>query len=254
MPAARAFLSAAVISDSVWAMGGTDAFQTPYANVYSFDSRTGHWRIEQGMIERVGGHTVVGRLSNYVYVAGDNVLQSFSHRAKTWTRAKATMCQARTGFAMAALGNHMIYAIGGQSAADGQFLSSVEKFSSLRQQWSLVAPMTHAREDACTAVLDGKLYVIGGSRDTVAGAVRTVEMYDPSKDAWTEIAPMTVARSAACAVVGEDNLIYVFGGENDASGCERSMEVYDPVADRWTLLPESEWMHEERKGFGAVIL
>lgn len=50
--------------------------------------------------------------------------------------------------------NNTIYAMGG---FDGhQRLGSAEKYNFDRNQWTLIAPMTTQRSDACAAVLNSK--------------------------------------------------------------------------------------------------
>lgn len=54
--------------------------------------------------------------------------------------------------------NGIIYAMGG---FDGHHrLSSAEKYDFERNQWTMIAPMTSQRSDACAAVMNGKCNVI----------------------------------------------------------------------------------------------
>jgi len=56
-----------------------------------------------------------------------------------------------------ALLNGIIYAMGG---FDGHHrLGSAEKYNFERNQWTMIAPMTSQRSDACAAVMNGKYYV-----------------------------------------------------------------------------------------------
>jgi len=56
-----------------------------------------------------------------------------------------------------ALLNGIIYAMGG---FDGHHrLGSAEKYDFERNQWTMIAPMTSQRSDACAAVMNGKYNV-----------------------------------------------------------------------------------------------
>jgi len=51
----------------------------------------------------------------------------------------------------------IIYAMGG---FDGHHrLGSAEKYNFERNQWTMIAPMTSQRSDACAAVLNGKFLI-----------------------------------------------------------------------------------------------
>jgi len=54
--------------------------------------------------------------------------------------------------------NGIIYAMGG---FDGHHrLGSAEKYNFERNQWTMIAPMTSQRSDACAAVMNGKCNAI----------------------------------------------------------------------------------------------
>eukprot|EP00808_Paulinella_micropora_P002045 g56466.t1 len=62
-------------------------------------------------------------------------------------------------------------------------LSSVERYDPTNDRWEDVAPLTGPREDACAAVLDGRLYVMGGHCANEV-ALSSVERYDENRNCW----------------------------------------------------------------------
>lgn len=58
--------------------------------------------------------------------------------------------------------NNIIYAMGG---FDGHHrLGSAEKYDFERNQWTMIAPMTSQRSDACAAVMNGK-YLVSNTKN-----------------------------------------------------------------------------------------
>jgi len=54
--------------------------------------------------------------------------------------------------------NNIIYAMGGFDGHNR--LGSAEKYNFERNQWTMIAPMTTQRSDACAAVMNGKYNVL----------------------------------------------------------------------------------------------
>jgi len=64
----------------------------------------------------------------------------------------------RRCYVSVALLNGIIYAMGG---FDGHHrLGSAEKYNFERNQWTMIAPMTSQRSDACAAVMNGKCSIL----------------------------------------------------------------------------------------------
>jgi kelch-like protein 17 (actinfilin)/kelch-like protein 20 len=92
-----------------------------------------------------------------------------------------------------------LYVLGGADA-DGDALSSVERYDPAKNAWEAVAPMSTARYDSAAAVVDGKLYVMGGMAD--GNALSSVERYDSAKNEWVPMASMALntGTTSHCAV------------------------------------------------------
>ena len=125
----------------------------------------------------------------------------------------------------------------GGSNIDAVF-SSVERYDTLTNSWTTVAPMSTARERHAVAVLDGKLYACGGWNEANT-ALTSVERYDPDTNTWETVAPMKTARSESSAAV-LDGKLYVAGGQSelfDMSAIVSTVERYDPSANVWEEVP-----------------
>lgn len=78
--------------------------------------------------------------------------------------------------------------------------------------WSNGAPMTTARSEITSAVLDNKIYVIGGFENG-RSTVSAVEVYDPIANKWTTVAPLPQPLDhTAAAAASFDGKLYVVGG------------------------------------------
>ena len=110
----------------------------------------------------------------------------------------APMPSARTYVCTAVL-DGKLYAVGGQSEADGTLSNLVERYDLATKSWEEVAPMAEARHAPAVAVLNGKLYAVGGFNDD-ADDLSSVERYDPATNAWEAVAAMGTKRAFAACV------------------------------------------------------
>jgi hypothetical protein len=105
-------------------------------------------------------------------------------------------------------------------------------------QWSVVAPMVHARAQGASVLLpDGKVLVIGGTfgPDNPDYAVLEAEIYDPVANTWSSAGTAAVKRLYhSVAIVLPDGRVFV-GGSNPHHAMqpgepfvETRIEVYSP--------------------------
>ena len=123
----------------------------------------------------------------------------------------------------------------------------MERFSSLTNKWSLVAPMLTKRCRLGVASLHGKLYVAGGYDGNVF--LRSVEVYDPTENTWAQSPPMNVKRSRV-ALVANCGKLWAIGGYDGVSNLS-SMEIYNPEDGTWSFA-SSMCAHEGGVGVGVV--
>lgn len=152
-----------------------------------------------------------------------------------------------------------LYAIGGcvWGSAEGELMSSVERYDPEREEWRLVAPMGTPRCDCACAVLDEFLYVLGGiGNDGLALA--SVERFDARRQEWEEVTPMTDHR-VACGAATLGGKLYAVGGRtstpSELSGSTgvpfSTVERFDPATGGWE---EVAPMNQARSAHGVAAL
>ena len=113
--------------------------------------------------------------------------------------------------------------------------------------WSTAAPITTRRDNAGSAVLDGKLYVFGGRTrnadgSTVppsgGGTLTSTEAFDPGTGIWEERAPMPTGRRSMVVGTLRGRAQLIGGERKGASDLFSENEEYDVETDSWrTLTP-----------------
>eukprot|EP00808_Paulinella_micropora_P015037 g65041.t1 len=155
--------------------------------------------------------------------------------SNNWTRVD-DLNVARTGLGAAAAAGK-VYAVGGCTGNDGVRVKTTECFNpnvTAQGNWTVVASMNNARENAGVVALNGKVYAFGGI-DENQNTLSTAEVYDPINDTWTFIANMKVARDAPAAAV-LNGTIYAIGGQDAQGHVLNSTECYDLITQNWTLV------------------
>jgi N-acetylneuraminic acid mutarotase len=101
--------------------------------------------------------------------------------------------------------------------------------------WSNGAPMTTARSEIASAVLDDKIYVIGGFENG-RSTVSAVEVYDPIANKWTTAAPspQPLDHTAAAAASFDGKLYVVGGGYLDRDKLSDKLYVCNSDYNNWT--------------------
>jgi N-acetylneuraminic acid mutarotase len=129
--------------------------------------------------------------------------------------------------------NGKIYVIGGQLAAGGGAVNTVEEYNPATDTWAAKTAMPTAREGTTNSVVNGKIYVFGGHVWPLCGFLTTVEEYDPATDTWAAKTPMPTGRMTATSSV-VNGKIYVMGGNSvGCGGAINTVEEYDPATDTW---------------------
>jgi len=152
----------------------------------------------------------------------------------------------------------LLYVLGG-AGEDRQPTNSCEVYSPETDEWTEIATMELARQDAACVVVDGMIVVVGGS-DGVQ-ALDSCEVFDPSTGGeWSRIADMCERRQGCAAAVGADGSLFATGGMDyvvggaDADHQMRFLntaEKFSKETHTWTLI---EPMNLARREAAAVMV
>lgn len=256
MPTPRTEITAAVLENDIYVIGGFDESSqvTDIVEVYSIANNS--WTKAAPLPEPLH-HTAAASYNGKIYVIGgytspwspSNKLFIYDSVQNKWQEGKP-MPTAR-GALNVNFVNGTLYAIGGSSDRP---LNSNQAYDLSSDTWTTKALMPTARHHAGSAVVDGKIFVVGGR---ISGSLENIsvnEAYDPVYDIWiTDLEPMPSKRSgiaaATAASSSTNSSIYVFGGE-EASKTFNNNEKYDPKINKWISEPP---MPTARHGLAAVF-
>ena len=257
MPTPRTEVTAAVLENEIYVIGGFDGSGqvTDIVEVYSIANNS--WTKGVPLPEPLH-HTAAASYNGKIYVVGgytspwspSNKLFIYDSLQGKWQEGKP-MPTAR-GALNANFINGTLYAIGGSSDRP---LNSNEAYNPSSDTWATKAFMPTSRHHAGSAVVDGKIFVVGGR---ISGSLENIsvnEAYDPVQDKWiTDLEPMPSKRSGIAAAVSSSYLtnssIYVFGGEESLRTFNNN-EKYDPKINKWMSEPP---MPTARHGLAAVFV
>jgi N-acetylneuraminic acid mutarotase len=168
-----------------------------------------------------------------------NSVLTFDSVHSTWREA-SPMPEVRFHFAACAIGRN-IFVFGGKDS-DYIAQSSVYKFDTAVDAWSVLPPMPYPCSPDSASVLDGLAYVQVGRGGVIL-------RFDPAQESWLTIAPNLIQRGGANTFV-LDCCLYVVGGL--AFGAEEKIvECYDVASNTWTDVSS---MLEGRRVFEAVVV
>jgi N-acetylneuraminic acid mutarotase len=259
MPTPRTEVTAAVLEDEIYVMGGFDEFGqvTDIVEVYNIANNT--WSRAAAPLPEPLHHTAAASYNGKIYVVGGytapwsptnrvfiyDPIQNNWHEGNPMPTPRGAL---NVNFV-----NATLYAIGGSSDRP---LGSNEAYDPSSDTWTSKVLMPTARHHAGSAVVDGKIFVIGGRISDSLENISINEAYDPEQDRWiTNLEAMPSQRSgiaAAAAAVSfvnsSSNNIYVFGGE-EPSKTFNNNERYDAMTNQWTSEPP---MPTARHGLAAV--
>jgi N-acetylneuraminic acid mutarotase len=258
MPTPRTEVTAAVLEDDIYIIGGFDESGqvTDIVEVYNIANNT--WSKAAPLPEPLH-HTAAASYNGKIYVVGGytapwsptNRLFIYDPIQNSWQEGNPMPTP--RGALNVNFVNETLYAIGGSSDRP---LGSNEAYDPSSDTWTSKVLMPTARHHAGSAVVDGKIFVIGGRISDSLENISINEAYDPEQDRWiTNLEAMPSQRSgiaAAAAAVSfvnsSSNNIYVFGGE-EPSKTFNNNERYDAMTNQWTSEPP---MPTARHGLAAV--
>ena len=230
LPTLRGALSACVIGQKIYAVGGVTAYPlTDLAANEVYDLNP--WTVKSPL-PTPRGWLFGAVVNDTIYVMGGGYptatrkVEAYNPVTDTWT-AKADMLGSRRA-AQAGVVNGIIYVIGGNETE-----RNCEAYDPASNTWTRKSDRPESGGWLAVTVYNGLVYTFGGGN--TGNAQKNVYAYDPQTDTWTKKADMPTARNAfQTYLVG--GKIYAIGGTGMMSNALKTVEEYDPVANTWKTL------------------
>lgn len=159
--------------------------------------------------------------------------EDFELYADGYVSMRTSMSTARHGLAVVAA-NNKIYAIGGQTTANGGYSNIVEEYDPARDEWTKKADMPVAKSYFGYFVYNNKVYVLGGFNGSY---LSSVEVYDPIANTWASKGNiMPIARKALTVTLDPTiGKAYAIGGYN--GGYLNTVHEFNPDTFAFTEKP-----------------
>lgn len=261
MPTNRTEITASVIGDKIYVIGGADYNSDGAVNIVEiYDPNTDQWT-NGAPLPYPLDHAPSVAHNGKIYVIGGfledkvptNKLWIYDSTSDTWTEG-APLSASRAAL-VAEIINGTIYAIGGVNATHHPVTTN-EAYNIENNSWSFREPLSKPKHHAASAVIGDSMYVLGGrllgngEPSEINESLTNMDdnsRYDPQSDTWVELEPMPIRRSGFAAE-SFDGKIYVFGGQM-ADGANKNIEKYDPGTNQWTTEPD---MQVDRSGLAVA--
>ncbi|XP_015109611.1 kelch-like protein 5 [Diachasma alloeum] len=199
-------LGVAVLGGPLYAVGGHDGWSF-LQTVERWDPNTQEWSYIAPM---PGPRSTVGVavLNDKLYAVGGrdtnsclNTVDCYDPHTNKWTSC-ASMSQRRGGVGVG-VANGCLYALGGYDAAARGSTAcrydSVERYDPKTDTWTMVAPMSVARDAVGVCLLGDQLLAVGGYDGQQY--LTLVEAYDPILNEWHQVAPLRAGRAGPCVTL-----------------------------------------------------
>jgi hypothetical protein len=202
-----------------------------------------------GLVSATAGSKIV--------FAGGMAVGSYSSRVdiydtitKAWTTAELTKPE-RQGMAVAAVGNKILFAGGGDNDW-GETTSRVDIYDVSNNSWS-IAELSKDREYLAAATIGNKVFFAGGtSWETSASGYSTwvtsniVDIYDDITGSWTT-AGLSERRSNLTATTAGNKIYFAGGyaGPNQITNISPVIDVFDATTNSWSVsyLEQAKALH-----------
>lgn len=190
MPTGRGGLGAAVVDNSIYAVGGrvggspcqgASALDT----VERYDIKTNTWTTAAPLPTPLSDIGVIAH-GNRIYVFGGctsahtvvNTVYIYDRKTDSWSQG-APMPTARAAFYGVGIKGDRIYVMGGQSGPSGPVSSANEVYSISHNSWSTDTPMPHPRGEMGVASHGGRIYTVGGGIPAYGTPQDTNDVFKP---------------------------------------------------------------------------
>lgn len=235
MPGRRQELATAALNGNLYVLGGFDGDGHSTDTVLVYNPTTDIWTSAHPLPYGVNHNSAAvagGQL--YSFGTGGGDLFAYNQNTNSWA-ARASSHYVHSHTPAVGVIDDKIYVAGGKSTPSQREL---EVYDPVANTWTVMAPMSVARNHSAGGAINGKFYVVGGRASDFSGSVDALEVYDPQTNTWSTLPPMPTARSGLAAAV-VNNELWVFGGEDPLDlAVHAEVEVYTPATNSWRQLPD----------------
>jgi N-acetylneuraminic acid mutarotase len=229
MPTGRVVISAGVVNNKIYVIGGSaDGFNKLAVNE-AYDPLTDTWETKTPMptprnfLSTAVVDSIIYTIGGNWNTEGSKTVEAYNPVSDTWSQKQNTL-SSRYGASACAV-DGIIYNVGGN-----HFKSYCDAYDPQTDSWSEKAAVPETEGGIIVTAYNGLVYAFGGGYNK---AFSTLYAYDPKTDSWTKKKDMPTARATlqTCLVNGK---IYALGGYLSIyGGISTAVEVYDPASDSW---------------------
>ena len=165
-----------------------------------------------------------------------------------------TSNQAWRGESCVVAAGHHLYSFGGKPQESSEYVTKVERFDTVVNDWEEIADMQCERGGAFGVATEEKIFVGGGHRSNYVW--RTCEMYIVSTNEWQTIASLNISREYGSMMCLKGK-IYVVGGLTILRENELTVECYDPTKNKWIIkatIPMEKICRGNKHAFTGCVL
>nr|XP_039260863.1 kelch-like protein 12 [Styela clava] len=207
-------------------------FDWTSSHLQQFNPRSNEWKQMQKMNEDMKSKMFSAiALNQHIYVlVGDNSFYRLKYVDvnATWEELKSSLKNHGDSPPMT-LADGEIWIVGGCGGSD---TTTVEKYNSLRNQWTKMKSKIVKCNGPAVICMQGSIYSLGGYEGSM-GSNNKAECFNLFTSTWSFISPMLNARYKSAAVEFQ-NRLYVLGGCNRGQDL-KTVETYDPSSNSWTM-------------------
>ena len=183
----------------------------------------------------------------------ESIIKRYNVDMCSW-QTVLTSNQAWRGESCVVAAGHHLYSFGGKPQESSEYVTKVERFDTVVNDWEEIADMQCERGGALGVATEEKIFV-GGGHGSDFGWI-SCEMYTVSTNEWQTIANLNTSRKYDTMMCLKGK-IYVVGGSNILGKNELKVECYDPTKDKWiikTTIPMEKICRGNKHTFTGCVL
>ena len=216
MPTSRSEITATIIGDNIYVIGGLDKSGNVLDTVEVYNIKNDSWKTVAPLPQPLH-HTTASNFDGKIYVIGGygfsvlNVNEAYNPLLNEWT-SKSSMPTPRH-HAGSAVVDDKVFVIGGRilDLAPSVNININERYDPKEDKWITLEPMPSNRSGIGATSINNTttIYTFGG--ENLSKTFNNNEKYDVKSNKWESQEPLPTARHGL-AVVSINDKIYVIGG------------------------------------------